>query len=502
MKEANLRKEIVKKNSESNKYIVKRGKKKHKETELIILSTNAASLKSKLKSFKSELKRSQAGIFTLQETHMSSKGKVQFDDFIIFEAIRKVKAKGGTMIGVHSALKPVLISEYNDTFEIIVVEFEAANRKFRIISGYGPQENWLPADREPFFHTLEEEIVKAEIAGKSVIIEADFNSKLGSEYITNDPHKQDKNGKLLAQIVQRQKLTVANGLVQCEGTITRKRVTTERTEESAISFVIVSEDLVDKIQSVKIDEIREHVLTRISKTKDGVKTVESDHNLIETNLKLPWNKNSKTDPEKIFNFKNIECQKDFKEVTSKNTYLSEVFEDEKDLDKATEKFLKRLDKTFHKCFWKNGQKKEKTNDQQDKLYNKWKNLRTKTDANSKAETKELEAKLAEEYYEKVMNASSEIDCEEGGMSSGKLWSLKKTLFPRCRDPPTAMINTEGNLVTNEEEIKEMALKAYEERLKNRPIKEGLEDVKTSKERLCETLLIRARNNKTPPLSIE
>ena len=222
MKEANLRKEIVKKNNETNKYIVKRGKKKHKETELIILSTNAASLKSKLKSFKSELKRSQAGIFTLQETHMSTKGKVQFNDFITFEAMRKVKAKGGAMIGVHSALKPVLISEYNDTFEIIVVEFEAANRKFRILSGYGPQENWLPADREPFFHTLEEEIVKAEIAGKSVIIEADFNSKLGCEYITNDPHIQDKNGKLLAQIVQRQKLTVANVLVQCEGTITQK----------------------------------------------------------------------------------------------------------------------------------------------------------------------------------------------------------------------------------------------------------------------------------------
>ena len=93
--------------------IVKRGKPKNKVTSLIILSTNAASLKSKLKSFKHELKRSLAGVFTLQETHYATKGKVVIDDFEIFEAIRKGKQKGGTMIGAHRALKPILINELN-----------------------------------------------------------------------------------------------------------------------------------------------------------------------------------------------------------------------------------------------------------------------------------------------------------------------------------------------------------------------------------------------------
>ena len=187
---------------------------------------------------------------------------------------------------------------------MIVVEFEAANREIRIISGYGPQVNWSPAEREPFFNAPEEEIVKAELAGKSIIIEADFNSKLGREYIPNDPHIQDKNGQLLAGIIQRQNHTVANGLAQCEGTITRKRVTTNRTEESVISFILVSEDMVGKIKAVKIDETRELVLTRITRNKVGRKTVESDHNIIETKLKLPWNKSDKANPEKIFNFKN------------------------------------------------------------------------------------------------------------------------------------------------------------------------------------------------------
>ena len=158
------------------------------------------------------------------------------------------------MIGAHKGLKPVLVSEHNDPFELLVIEIEVANKGVRVISGYGPQESWTPQQREPFFRVLEEEIVKANLAGKSIIIEADFNSKLGREHIPNDPHGQDRNGKLLSEIIRRNNLTVANGLVVCEGTITRKRVTTQRTEQSAISFVIISENLVDKVESVVIDE--------------------------------------------------------------------------------------------------------------------------------------------------------------------------------------------------------------------------------------------------------
>ena len=307
-----------------------------------ILSTNAASLKSKIKSFKHELRRSGAGVFTLQETHYAIKGKVIVEDFEIFESIRKGKQKGGTMIGAHKALHPVLIIELNDPFEIIVIEITIGKKDIRIILGYGPQENWTSNLREPFFNALEEEIVKAELAGKSIIIEADFNSKLGNEYIPNDPHSQDKNGKLLANIIKRQKLTVANGLVVCQGLIARKRVTTQRTEESVISFVLLSEDLVETVEAVIIDDKREHVLSRITKTKNGTEYKESDHNLIETKLNLRWNKNVPNANDKVFNLKNVKCQKLFKEETSKNNDLSKIFVEEKDLDIATEKFLKKL----------------------------------------------------------------------------------------------------------------------------------------------------------------
>ena len=61
--------------------------------------------------------------------------------------------------------------------------------------------------------------------------------------------------------------------------------------------------------------------------------------------------------------------------------------------------------------------------------------------------------LAEEYFNKVKLASRDIDCAEGGNISSEMGKLKKEIFPLSTDPPTAMMDDEGNLVTNAEIIK-------------------------------------------------
>ena len=83
------------------------------------------------------------------------------------EAIRK-KKKGGTLIGVHKSLDPILIEEYAEDFEFLVVEVRIANKDIRIMSGYGPQENWKIEDKMPVFKTLVEEVIKAKINNKIV----------------------------------------------------------------------------------------------------------------------------------------------------------------------------------------------------------------------------------------------------------------------------------------------------------------------------------------------
>ena len=58
----------------------------------------------------------------------------------------------------------MLIEEYNDDFEMIVVEIVVANKEIRLITGYGPQENLSEMERMPFFLALEQEVIRAESA--------------------------------------------------------------------------------------------------------------------------------------------------------------------------------------------------------------------------------------------------------------------------------------------------------------------------------------------------
>ena len=72
----------------------------------------------------------------------------------------------------------------------------------------------------------------------------------------------------------------------------------------------------------------------------------------------------KEDRIEIFNLKNKECQKKFKEETTaanNKKYLSSVFDELEDINILSEKFLKRLQKTIHKSFRKVlEEQKEKT----------------------------------------------------------------------------------------------------------------------------------------------
>ena len=141
-----------------------------------MFSTNAAGLQSvKSESLLNEIKATGANIVTVQETHSVRKGRIKLhNSFVTFESIRP-KKHGGTLCAIHEDLKPKLIAEYNDPFELLVVEVETQGKSIRVITGCGPQENWDETKRMPYFIALEVEIVKAELAGKSVLIEMDSN---------------------------------------------------------------------------------------------------------------------------------------------------------------------------------------------------------------------------------------------------------------------------------------------------------------------------------------
>ena len=486
---------------------IQRGRKINKCKTLKIFSVNAASLKPKVKSLKSHIETLNLAIFAIQETHSTNKGQYdgEFDNHIIFEAIRKSKMKGGTLIGVHKSLKPVLIREYSEEFELLVIEIMINNKQIRIISGYGPQETWPEPQRSPFFVALDSEFEKATIAGVEIISAMDANTKLGKEWIPKDKHSPCENERLLVPIIKRHCLTVGNGHMKAKGVITRKRVLTNRTDESTIDLVLLSNQLAGYIKEIIIDEEQDYGLCRITKTRTGTEVKQSDHNPIITELEIPWSNKTKGEKIEIPNYKNKECQKKFKKLTSEGTYLSSAFEGEESLSEKTDKFLKRLDKVCRQTFRKIRIKK--TRDKHlNKLFTKWNNLRKKTDEKHKKECREIEDILADEYAKeymgKIEDATKNINTNEGGYNSGNLWKLKKQIFPQCRDSPTAMFDQEGVLQTESSKIIEATESAYKFRMRNRPIKQGLEDVKTDKEKLCEARIKIAQENKTKDWTLD
>ena len=126
------------------------------------------------------------------------------------------------------------------------------------------------------------------------------------------------------------------------------------------------------------------------------------------------------------------------------------------------------------------------------MFNLRRGLRNKTDVKSKHDLEEVEKKLADmcaqKNYETIKEEIENIDCEEGGVNSGHLWKLKKKLSPKCRDPPTAMLDNMGNLLTSTHALEALAVETYKKRLENRQMKDDLKDLQTEKEDLCKLRL--------------
>ena len=107
------------------------------------------------------------------------------------------------------------------------------------------------------------------------------------------------------------RLTCVNGLPITEGVITRSRKYLGVEKKSTIDFYVVCERVLTFVKSLKIEDGKDHILT---KYKKGVNAVNSDHKqlVIEVLLKVSQSKNIELE---ITDFKDTNSQEKFKEIT-------------------------------------------------------------------------------------------------------------------------------------------------------------------------------------------
>ena len=233
--------------------------------------------------------------------------------------------------------------------------------------------------------------------------------------------------------------------------------------------------------------------------KKGIKTKESDHNVLQTVFDLNVVETKEKSKKKIYNLKNKENQKKFQAYTYKDNALSSIFESEGNLDTLTDRFIKKL----KGCIAMNFSKiriKEKKNDKLIELYNQVRDLKDKTDPKSLDELEKARINIANTANENFKIIKAEIDALKPNekLSSNSLWKLKKKLCPNSTNPPTAMLDKCGNLLTSDEAIEERALEAYKERLSANKMDDNLTNLEKETNKLCETRMKLVQLNKTDP----
>ena len=100
------------------------------------------------------------------------------------------------------------------------------------------------------------------------------------------------------------------------------------------------------------------------------------------------------------------------------------------------------------------------------------------------------ARMIEEHVTKLSNS-------DGKLTHLGMWKIKNLVVPKERDPPMAKLDLKGNLITEPDSLKNLYLDTYKDRLKNRDIADGLEDIRCLKEDLWSRRLKLAEKQKTP-----
>ena len=184
--------------------------------------------------------------------------------------------------------------------------------------------------------------------------------------------------------------------------------------------------------------------------------------------------------------------------------LSSVFDSEDDLNILTQRFIKKLDGCIKHNFKKVRVSNHKPSDEE-KLYQKMRELKGKEDDHSVNKMKEVIEAIAlnaEKKYDKVVKELENMKPDGRKINSQKFWKLKKSICPKTRGPPAAMMDKQGNLLTNNKAIEERAIEVFTERLKPNKMENHLKSLEETENKLCEIRLKLSKLKKTEPWTNE
>ena len=174
--------------------------------------------------------------------------------------------------------------------------------------------------------------------------------------------------------------------------------------------------------------------------------------------------------------------------------LSTVFVLDEDIEILVRRFLKKLKGCVAMCF-----KKVRIN----KLFSKMRKLKGKEDTERMDEMEKVILEIAEidekEYNEIIEKLDTVSD---NNVNTQAFWKVEKKMCPKAKEPPVAMLDEPGNLLTIETAIQERAIEAFTERLKLNEIQTNIKRMEETTNKLCEIRLEKTKKNKSETWNID
>ena len=483
--------------------------KTNKKRFVRFLGVNASGMKSKMLTFRKVLKELEPSVFFIQESKYSETGQMKLgNNFIIFELVRQNRSGGGLALGCSKDLKPVLMREGNDEIEALSVNIFANKTKIRCCLAYGPQENENNDKKEAFWNFLDNEVNEAVESKSGFILQFDGNLWAGDRLIPGDPRPQNKNGKLFEEFLNRNPhLVIVNSLPICKGLITRSRLKDGKLEESVLDIFVVCSSLLPYVKRMVIDENKKYILTNYHKAKNGEKAVDTDHFTEFMDLEIETVE-EKPAREEIFNFKDLESQELFKNLTSDTKAFTNCFNNEKPIEEQIENWRKTLKNFCHKAFKKIRIKRSRPRP----IHKSIGYLIDKRNAlvKNKAPSEEINNldsiiadKQASHNREKILKNFKTFSENPENIQMNKMWKLMKNICPKIKQtPPTAKKNYKGKLISTKEGLKNLLANEYKNRLRTRPVREDYKSMKLRRKKIFEMKMFLAKRRQSEPWTMK
>ena len=449
---------------------MRRGKpRKNALDQFKILLNNVRGYKSKETMLKRIVAEEEPVIMAIVETKLNDEDVVEIPGYKV-KRVNRDEEGGGVMLLYRKCLKKVLIVTAEiklHNAEMLWCKLDNGTVKSKIGVVYMPQESRTTLSQlKEVYQEIEKEIAEAQQRGESLILLGDLNCKVG-DVIKGNVNEVTKGGRLLIKMMKKFKLKLVNADCCCEGIWTR----IEGMSRSVLDYVIVFKDDIHLVERMQVDEEKD--ITPYYVERIGGEDVRryTDHSMITTMMKL----NYQAEKSKTYAMvMDDEGYKKFREKL-KEDKVSEILDGD-DIRQTYTIWSKKVMEIKDSCSKRVKIKKRwkvcrKLTAAKKKITRQLKKTTDKDRIKKLRERKKIIKQQIEEEEQKKEKTRINKIVEEvkkgGGVNSNTFWEVRRKLGGRPDEKAHAMMNKEGVMCEEADEIKKIHADWFQELLTTR-----------------------------------